>query len=290
MSQIDATWVASAVLRPESTHLEHKESFPDLTNGDGKAEFVRDVLSMANATSPGQNGAIIYGVRDRRHGGGIAGLSVCPPEETVQQVLAAYTTPVPKVNVSYHDLGTAKVAVVQVCWADSHPFAASRDIPPRLSRSETYTRRGPTNAALPVTELVAMIRDKAGRVGPAVHDPLVAGFLQEPRMGTPHLLVYRIENRGNEPVAGITTILDFRSFHWPDRCCRQCNLVNARLDPGEARDVEVDLGQLPMADGHNTLKGSHDTRSHCMDVVLRVKYRSDDGYIREFAVEAAIDS
>lgn len=217
------------------------------------------------------------------------GLVDAPSEETIQQILASYTSTVPEVEVATVEIDGLKVLVLSILWNEGYPFLANRDVSGKLSKSEVYYRRGTTNGVLSAAEVFELARQKNARVGAVDPEPVIVGFIQEPRMHTSQNLVYRLRNEGNEPIAGISTLIDYRLFLWPQSRVRNPGLHDVRLKPGEERDVEESLNALPFDKEGRGLAHTTDFRRYWIDATLWVKYRQPNGFLRQVSAEATLD-
>lgn len=285
----DSAWLAQAVRSRESALLEHKQQWYDLNTNSGKAEFVKDILAMANTVTPELDGHIIIGVADKRGGGGIVGVESPPGEERLQQILASYTTPVPAIEHTLVEIDGKNLSVIKVRWMEYHPHYATREVPGTLSSTQAYVRSGATNRTLSLRELEGMIRQKDARLGTfETRRPIVAGFVEEPALVGGSKLVARVVNRSTEPVAGVSTIWDLSLTRNPACKVRRQGLVNAPFLPGEAREVEIDFRNISFRENEKQIdQGSSAWRSG-MDVVLYVKYRDEEGLIQEFSTDMTI--
>ena len=170
----------SLLSHPENALLEFKREWHDLSGRAGKAEFAKDVLAMANAVAEGEVAHIIFGIDDQKAGGTVLGVVDPPEEEQVQQVLSAYTDPVPDCSmVSAPDPASgARLDALIVRWSRFQPHHSVRDYNNTLSSQVAYTRRGPTVGVLSLQELEQLIRKKHERIGPIAEDTgLRAGFV-----------------------------------------------------------------------------------------------------------------
>lgn len=285
----DPAWLVKAVHSRESELLEHKRQWYDLNTANGKAEFVKDILAMANTARPDADGYIIIGVADKGDGGGVVGVESPPEEERLQQILASHTIPMPAIEHTVADSDGRKLSVIRVRWVEYHPHYATRDVPGTLSSTQAYIRRGATNGVLSLPELEVMIRQKDARLGALeTRRPIVAGFVEEPVMVGGSKLVARIVNRSTEPVTGVSTIWDLSLATMPAPKVRRLGLVDAPFMPGESREVDLDLRNVSFqVDGQPVGRGSYAWASH-LDVVLYVKYRDVEGMIQQFNVNLTI--
>ena len=134
-----------------------------------------------------------------------------------------------------------------------------------------------------------MFRQKDARVGPPEPEPLQVGLIQMPRMHTSEKLAYRLHNCSGEPVADISTLVDVESFRDPVMRSRVPGLQSARLRPGEIRDVDVELGRLRLGTNGASLQESQNHGDSWLNVTLVVRYRTEDGFIKEVSTRASID-
>ena len=278
---LNAKVLGQIITSGESDLVEHKGDWPDLGSQRGKAEFVRDVLSLANTTRPGHGAYLIYGVRDLRQGGEITGVQEAPQPEQVAQILSSYTSPVPDLRCQHLEHCGCRLSVAGIFWNNNHPYFATRDHPPVLSETVAYIRRGPTNGIMKMSELEQAIRMKDSRVGPPTPgDPLRVGFVEAGSLSGPRGSVARIVNISGEPVNSITAVMDVVIVAEPRARCREKLLIDATLQPAESHELELNLAGLSFYVDSELFQWKQHAAYRAVNVELHVRYRARDGFFR----------
>src|SRR4051812_33789729 len=85
--------IAAIIAQGEGKRIEFKRQWHDLKQSNDKAEFVKDIIALANMTAPDEPSYLIFGIDDLRHGGGVVSVNSPPSDETISQVLADCTQP-----------------------------------------------------------------------------------------------------------------------------------------------------------------------------------------------------
>jgi Putative DNA-binding domain len=274
--------LSSMLISSESTHLERKREWYDLADKGGKAEFAKDVLAMANATSADAPGHIVIGVEDEKAGGRVVGVQSPPTSEQLQQILTAYTSPVPELHCADIPYGDKMISVLRVVWTPFHPYYANRDHDRVLDSRSVYMRRGNTIVHLRPRELEDLIRQKGARVGSPVPDiPLRIGFV-ECESDLHSRVVARIANVTEEPVAGVTIIWELRLAARPGSIVRRRSRADYPMKPREVIEMEIDpRKQRFWYDGKSHSVDDPATIDRWLDIRLCVQYRDADGFIQE---------
>lgn len=140
---VDALWLAQAAHSRESALLEHKQQWYDLNTNPGKAVFIKDILAMANTVRPDTDGHIIIGVTDKGAGNVVWGIEAPPADESIQQVLKTYTSPVPAIEHTVGEIEGKTLSVITVRWTASQPYYAVRDLANIPLSTNVYVRYGP---------------------------------------------------------------------------------------------------------------------------------------------------
>jgi Schlafen, AlbA_2 len=275
--------VAKLLSTPESELHEFKREWYDLEARSGKAEFVKDVLCLANTVREGERAHVVIGRDDDRHGGTVHGVTDPPDAEKLHQILASYTDPVPQIRLqSASDPDTGKrISVLTVEWSQFQPHFSVREYPEVLSDKFGYVRRGPTNGVLKASELSHLIRQKTTRVGPATAAaPIRAGFVEGPGSGSLTVVV-QVSNISAEPVDAVSAVLDVRLQVPPHAMSRTRSLTNTTLAPGETRETEYKLRTLLYSTGDDAWRSEAKASHDWLDLTLKVTYRARNGLLRE---------
>ena len=283
--------VSRLVGLPEDDLLEFKQAWPDLSTVPAKAEFVKHILAIANSTQEDRAGYIIFGVEDARRGGAVLGLSVQPSLETVSQILAAYTMPVPDARLHHSACGNKTIAIMGVFRNAFHPYWATRDVPGVLANNVVYIRRGSTVGTMTMAEVEVAIRQKDVRIGrPIVDVPLQAGFVEQGSLSGPRGAVVRVVNVSGEPVTSISVVVDVSLVVDPSLRCREQLVVNGTLEPGRSLESEIRLNQLHFLKDGKLVEWQAKAYFRAVDVRLHVNYRDRLGYLRTIGQELSIVS
>ncbi len=273
----------------EGERLEFKRDWYDLDSKRGRAEFSKDVLAMANTLPQGQRGHIVFGVDDARRGQGVVGVEKTPTPEQVAQILGSYCRPVPDVTLEIHvGLAGSAVDVLTVRSSPNQPHYATRDVAGTLSSSVVYTRHGPTVATLTPPELENLIRAKDARLGRAeTLGPLVAGFVALPDFG-PGEFAVRVRNVTEEPLDGVSAILDVWLVY-PRRALNRVPLLtSATLAPGEVREVVWPVSRQDFYDERGRIDVRGKIWSQWLDIRLYLRYRDRDGVLQQIVKDASV--
>lgn len=125
-------WLRELAACGESTQVEFKREWYDLTKKEGKAKFIRGMLAQGNAVTPTEPGLFIVGVDDAKHGGALRGVANSPPVEALMQIVSSFTSP--PVRFAVHQISlTGGTAVAFVERESVHRLEAS--LRPRHPRS-----------------------------------------------------------------------------------------------------------------------------------------------------------
>jgi predicted HTH transcriptional regulator len=163
-SPIDPKRLAELIAADETDLFECKQEWWDLDSRLGKGELARGVLAMANTLSPGLSGYIVFGVKDKKAGGGVLGVPQHPSQEKVVQILNTYTNPVPRIRLDAVQVEGKTVSVLEVMWSEFHPHYATRDVDTVLSTDVVYFRKASTVGRLKPVEHERLLRAKEARV------------------------------------------------------------------------------------------------------------------------------
>lgn len=133
---MDEFTVVTLIAEGENSRIDFKRQL-DLTSAEGKAEFVKDVIALANSAS--SVGCLLIGVDDTKYITGIARLE----EEQIQQIAYTYITPAVTINCSLVPISSPTsllVGVIEI-QGTKKPHKAARAIG-RLIQDEVFVRRG----------------------------------------------------------------------------------------------------------------------------------------------------
>jgi len=147
---MDETKVLSLITEGESTKLDFKKEL-DLSSARGKAEFVKDLISLANSAE--DSGCLIVGVDDNKQIIGIDELN----EEQIQQIAYTYITPPVVIRCALVPIANAGLLCVGIieAKAQSKPHKVARAID-RLNQDDVFIRRGSVVMRASPEEIIAM--------------------------------------------------------------------------------------------------------------------------------------
>jgi len=143
--------VSTLIAEGENERIDFKREL-DLSLADNKAEFIKDVIALANS-APNGVGYLLIGVDDTKYITGIDDLE----EEQIQQIAYTYVSPAAKIHcslVSMSRSGTLSVGVIEV-HRTTRPHKVARSIG-RLSQNEVFVRRGSTASKATPEEIIEM--------------------------------------------------------------------------------------------------------------------------------------
>ena len=141
----------------EGPKMDFKRRSWDLGSHEGKGEFIKDILAMANA--PGGTGYLIIGVCDEpsRPLESIEGQGLS--EERLQQIVKTYIEPPIEFAYGEMDLHGTRIGIVTIPPSKARPHWAKKSIG-KLRDRTFYTRRGSTTDFATLSELEQMVREK----------------------------------------------------------------------------------------------------------------------------------
>ncbi len=263
----------------ESNLLEFKREWYELSSKAGKAEFVKDVLALANSTVPTKSGFLVIGIEDDGEER-LVGVPHSPTAEQLAQILASWIEPVPDVSFQQVDVSGTTIDVLEVAHAPFRPYYAIRDFPQVLSTNLVYVRRGPTIGTLTIPELEIMIRQKGAILKTvASSDPVVSGFIEIPNAGSPFRLVGRVQNISDRPVI-LSTVWNVVWARDARAVYRRPSFSGRTLYPGEAVEDENDLSSVYFyVEGTQVARGT-DVGNRLFDVRWNVHYRDHQGFFQ----------
>ena len=123
--------VVALIAKGEGRNLDLKREL-SLSSSSAKAEFIKDIISLANTGTP--EGLLIIGVSDDGEFVGIAQLE----EERIQQIISSYVTPMPEINCEIIEIGSDRVSIgIISVRGHERPHKVSRGIE-RLQQNEVF--------------------------------------------------------------------------------------------------------------------------------------------------------
>lgn len=146
----------SLISEGENEYVEFKREL-HLDTTDGKAEFVKDIISLANSAS--ESGCMLIGVDNNKQ---IVGIGILE-EERIQQISSTYIDPVVVLRCSVISVQSATsflVGVIEVLTKNK-PHKVSRPIG-KLNQNEVFVRHGSVVARASPEEIINM--DRASQV------------------------------------------------------------------------------------------------------------------------------
>ena len=267
--------------RHEHALLEYKREWYDFSSKKQKAEFVKDVLAMANSTRPDAPGYIVVGMDDEKAGGGLVGIENPPATEQLLQVLTSYINPAPDLQLVDLTVDGKRVSVLKLTWTPSMPHYAIRDFESVLDSRFVYARRGETIGVLRPAEIEALIRHKSTAIIDT--DPIAVGFVEPGGDGSNARIVARIVNLTDAPITEISTLWDIRLPAWPSAFSRRRSLHGLGLEPGESAEDAVDPTDQYFAgmDEKGSVRGGMQGGTRWFDLILRVQFRDRSGFLKQ---------
>ena len=267
-------WLSSA----ETDLLEFKQEWYDFELKAGKAEFVKDVLALANTTRPGEHGYLVVGVRDKGPDR-LLGVEGGPSAEQLAQVLAAWSQPAPAFHLHRVLRDGVRLDVVEVRHEPFRPHYATRDLEPRLRSNAVYVRRGPTIGTLTIPELETMIRAKGDRLndGSSSH-PIQTGFVELPDLRPGLRIVGRVLNVSEDPIT-IHTTWDVVLAKEPRAIDRTGSVGGRKLLPGESLEDEKDLSRVHFYLDGESIGNQQLISDRWYDVTWSVHFRDRNGFL-----------
>jgi tetratricopeptide (TPR) repeat protein len=147
---MDEIQVYALIADGESTNVEFKREL-DLSIANTKAEFIKDVIALANSAIDA--GYMLIGVDNYKMIVGSNGVK----EEQIQQILSTYTTP--PVNATYESIPMHSVGFVQVevltIRPTQKPHSVARSVGNR-TQNEVFVRHGTVVTDASPDEIIAM--------------------------------------------------------------------------------------------------------------------------------------
>lgn len=267
-----------ALPRHEHALLEYKRQWYDFSSKKQKAEFVKDVLAMANSTRPDAPGYIVVGIDDEKAGGGLVGIENPPAAEQLLQVLASYINPAPDLQTVDLAVDGKLISVLKLTWTPSMPHYAIRDYEGVLDSRFVYARRGGTIGFLRPAEIEALLRHKSSSV--VGTDPIAVGFVGPGVNSWNAKVVARIVNLTDEPISELSTLWDIRLPAWPSAFCRWRSYHSLGLGPGESAEDAVDPTEMYFVGmDEKVVRGGMQAGTRWFDIILRVQFRDRSGFL-----------
>jgi hypothetical protein len=278
-------FVESLLGRHEDSLLDFKREC-DFESGNGKAEFAKDVLSLANAVSEGHAGLLAIGFDEIPSGSKIIGVASTKGPEAIIQILAQHTDPVPDLRVQHFKHPQGTVCLAAVFWSPLQPHYAIREVTGVLRKDAVYYRRDRTNGTLTPQEHRTLILAAQARIrAPISLEPLQVGCVDIGAVNYSTLAVFRIQNVIDEPVSGVSVIIDIALRRNPNICNRARKITGATFNAGYSQEVQLVPADLQFYENgkylgdHHTFTSSHGNR--WFDVTVHVQYRDKNGFIKE---------
>jgi hypothetical protein len=273
--------IASLASAEESELLEFKEQWFDIDHAQGKAELIKAVLALANTVRPEQEAQVLFGVRDRKRGGGVVGISAHPSTEQLAQIFDQYIAQPVDARYTPVKVRDLTVGVLQIRRSAFHPHWSNRDFTGILSTKDFYIRVGPTIGVARPDAIESFFREKAARLGPIRGSPPIqAGFVDEgsqPRYGA---ITVRVANLTDEPVGGVSVFLDARMPVYPEAFYRGQSRSGMTLAPGQTVEDNFKIGPRDFWCRDGGFKdGEAKIMSTYKDLILRVYYRNRQGVL-----------
>lgn len=266
---------------PESTLHEYKQQWYNLDNGQGKGDFVKDVLALANSAQPAKPARIVFGVRDQKHGGGVIGLEQPQHPERTASILASHTLPVVGAQLFNGKVDGKNVDVLTVNWSKYGPHHSIRDMDKLLRSDVLYTRRECSIGVMTMDEMETAFRDKDFRLGRRVAtEPLQIGFVEITDWSYGKV-VARITNVIEQEVSGIHSMFEITLRPQPSVLVRQKAFHDLQLAPQEQRESEIFLPDIYVPSFQKTFRDISDINLRHIDLTFRVRYRALSGLIEE---------
>lgn len=267
----------------ETALVEYKREWHDLDSRRGKAEFVKDVLALANSARQDQPAYLVIGVDDPKAGRDVVGVESSPATEKIHQILVAYTNPVPKLDLAKVPIhGDRHLALIRLTWNDSQLSYPIRDYSGVLDTRLVYARRGPSVGFLRPAEVEGLVRSRGASADLESSHPIHAGFVEDGQ--SEGRLVLRVANITEETVSGISIIWDIRGAG-ADYFHRSRTRHNIKLTPGEALEDDYDPPR-ELIGGNGDLPSR---QGHWLDVTSHIHYRDRRGFIRQMDRSISID-
>ncbi len=258
----------------ESTLVEFKQQWYDITKKEGKAKLVKSILAMANSATRETPGRILMGIDDT---GVVVGTSGGPSnQDSLSQALSEWMQPLPSYDLYRVSCGPHEIDVLEVPWSPFRPFSSRRDFGNELSHDVVYCRRQATIGTCSLHEVETMIRQKDKHLGPMIESGPVMMKLVSTRYMT---LTVRLQNVIEEPVGGIYLTFDLAARGPTPRFARQTQCNDMRLGPGETREVEFRLRDVRFPGADVNLEHSSKLTDLWIDVVIHLRFARRDGGI-----------
>jgi hypothetical protein len=167
--------------RSEGETLDFKRDSYDLSTQEGRGEFTKDLLSMANTPRDG-DAHIVLGVRwSAADGSEIIGLSSQRDDALYQDAISSNrVSPRPKFYYTPLNVGGHQVGVVSIPRQGDGPFTPTGDYP-GLQAGAVYVRRGSTKGravGMELSQICAWFESGRGEFAGLQSPPAWRSFLQ----------------------------------------------------------------------------------------------------------------
>ena len=272
----------ATIAADETELVDRKARWYALDTKHGKGELIKDVIAMANASSADDPGLLLIGVNDRRHGGGVVGLTDRIDSEQLQHLVSAYVSPPPVVRLEHRAVAKKQVVVIGIFGSSDHIYRAIRELD-QTKPDVAYVRRGDIILHMTIAEMEERIRNKALRLGGSVAiDPLKYGFVEVVSLSSGGALTLRVANVSDETVSGIDVVFDVVWQRHPYYCYRVPRLSGAQLEPGASREVSLARREMHIygPDQKEALTGGT-LGERWFNVTGIVRYRDREGFLQE---------
>ena len=156
---MDEIKILSLIAEGENSRVDFKRELK-LDSAQEKAEFIKDVISLANS-SPNVS-YLLFGVDDNKYIVGINQL----PEEQIQQIAYTYITPTPQIHCFIVPVNAPTLPLVGVIEirAAKKPCKVARAIE-KLNQDDVFIRRGSVVAKPSPEEIVEMYHNSREKYG-----------------------------------------------------------------------------------------------------------------------------
>jgi Putative DNA-binding domain len=264
----------------EARNIEFKQQAHEFTTNTGKGEFIKDVLALANCSTPELASYLLFGVQDPGKGNEVPGISQMLDRDRLSQLISEYTEPVPDFRIDNLSFDGKTIGVVGLFWTESFPYFSRRDLG-SLHVGVGYTRRDGIVGRMTPTEIEFHYRAKAARLGPLlIQEPLECGFVDAGHWSGPNGPVLRVSNVSDSIVRDVDIVFDVWSKADPSVFRRNKAYDAGSMGPGTSKQAELhlELGYFYPQAG-NIL--SDPAARKWLEVLARIRYRDRYGLLKE---------
>jgi len=143
----DIELLSKLLARPEGNDLDFKATRPIVSDPKHKAEFIKDLISMANTPRNG-SAFIVSGVKCKPDGTKeIIGVSDHPDDANLQELISRNVEPIPHFQYRPVLYGKKSLGILEIYPRRDGPFMPRFDHPKVIEQGTVYFRRGSSNAA-----------------------------------------------------------------------------------------------------------------------------------------------